>query len=470
MRQYWHHKDIIREFEQIYDNNIGVDRTSFPELIKGKKVIFVCPSLILKGKKLGKWIDSFDIVVRTNNFFPVKPEFQLDYGSKCDILYVNNQFTRETKPFPAKKYGDNGLKWICYKGNIDKGNNEAYTKYLNTRSAIMVTKKINNMVDGALTGTILIQDILDNNPKEFYISGMNLYSGKILDWENQYLPGYLPSKVYADAVKKRESGYFNNKKLHNLQANKNFITNLYKQKKINFDETTAQSLGVELEKKIVIPKQRAEVIEYVNQDHLKNLSKEYEVLKDLIPRKVCIRNAKNAKIGLVDMCNYIKANIHHRKKIKMVEIGSYAGDSTEIFAKYFDEINCIDPWCGGYDQNDAASSSNMQAAENQFDEVMKKYDNIKKYRMLGSSATKFFEDESLSLIYIDGLHTYKGEKEDIENWLPKVKKGDWIAGHDYSQKWPGCIKAVNELQGKLGNDMIDFQTFKDTSWLIRIKK
>ena len=35
-------------------------------------------------------------------------------------------------------------------------------------------------------------------------------------------------------------------------------------------------------------------------------------------------------------------------------------------------------------------------------------------------------------------------KRDIENWLPKVRKGGILAGHDYVHTWPGVIQAVNE--------------------------
>jgi hypothetical protein len=44
------------------------------------------------------------------------------------------------------------------------------------------------------------------------------------------------------------------------------------------------------------------------------------------------------------------------------------------------------------------------------------------------------------------------------NWLPKVKTGGIIAGHDFQDAFPGTMQAVRELLGEpeiLG---------KDTSW------
>lgn len=44
-------------------------------------------------------------------------------------------------------------------------------------------------------------------------------------------------------------------------------------------------------------------------------------------------------------------------------------------------------------------------------------------------------DNSLDWIYIDGDHSYKGVKEDMNGWFSKVRKGGIISGHDYIN-WP----------------------------------
>jgi predicted O-methyltransferase YrrM len=56
-----------------------------------------------------------------------------------------------------------------------------------------------------------------------------------------------------------------------------------------------------------------------------------------------------------------------------------------------------------------------------------------------------FEDESLDVVFIDLTHTYESVKQDIELWLPKVKKGGILAGHDYENDWPEVVKAVDEV-------------------------
>ena len=60
-------------------------------------------------------------------------------------------------------------------------------------------------------------------------------------------------------------------------------------------------------------------------------------------------------------------------------------------------------------------------------------------------ANRFF-DRSIDLIYLDGDHFYERIKQDIEIWLPKIKLGGILSGHDYCDYmgW-GVKKAVDEI-------------------------
>ena len=59
-------------------------------------------------------------------------------------------------------------------------------------------------------------------------------------------------------------------------------------------------------------------------------------------------------------------------------------------------------------------------------------------------AVNRIQDGELDFVYIDGNHTYKYVKKDIELYYPKVKKEGLISGHDYKKNEPGVIRAVNE--------------------------
>lgn len=47
------------------------------------------------------------------------------------------------------------------------------------------------------------------------------------------------------------------------------------------------------------------------------------------------------------------------------------------------------------------------------------------------SASAGFEDKTIDFVWIDGDHSLEGVRADIAAWLPKVKAGGVIAGHDY---------------------------------------
>ncbi len=47
-------------------------------------------------------------------------------------------------------------------------------------------------------------------------------------------------------------------------------------------------------------------------------------------------------------------------------------------------------------------------------------------RMLFQDALQHFDDDSIDLLHIDGLHTYDAVREDFHSWYPKVKPGGII--------------------------------------------
>lgn len=70
-------------------------------------------------------------------------------------------------------------------------------------------------------------------------------------------------------------------------------------------------------------------------------------------------------------------------------------------------------------------------------------------KMPSVEAAKQYADNSLFFVFIDGSHLYEAVKEDILAWLPKVKPGGFIGGHDIDQteEFNGVRKAVDEIIG-----------------------
>lgn len=172
------------------------------------------------------------------------------------------------------------------------------------------------------------------------------------------------------------------------------------------------------------------------------------------------RVAKGQVEGLSKLITYLPENF------EMAEIGSYSGESTVIFAQKAKFISAIDPWENNYDRTDKSSSIfPMSVVENSFDERTRMFTNIKKVKLASVQAAELFESKSLDFVYVDGLHTYSGVKQDILSWLPKIKKKGLIGGHDYTRRparFKQVIRAVNELLG------VPALLFEDTSWLIKL--
>jgi predicted O-methyltransferase YrrM len=59
---------------------------------------------------------------------------------------------------------------------------------------------------------------------------------------------------------------------------------------------------------------------------------------------------------------------------------------------------------------------------------------------LSTAAADHFEDESLDCIFIDGDHSEKAVRADINAYFHKVKPGGILCGHDIDE--PGVAAAV----------------------------
>ena len=146
----------------------------------------------------------------------------------------------------------------------------------------------------------------------------------------------------------------------------------------------------------------------------------------------------------------------------MVEIGSFAGVSSELFALHCKELYCVDLWDPYWEITD---KQRIEFAEFSFDKMSKNYENVYKLKKSSVEASKDFEDGSLDLVYIDAAHDYDSVKQDILTWLPKIKKGGFIAGHDYRYDPNiGVYEAVNDI---FVNDY-KINSFPDSSFIIKL--
>ena len=136
-----------------------------------------------------------------------------------------------------------------------------------------------------------------------------------------------------------------------------------------------------------------------------------------------------------------------------VEVGVWKGRSAsfmgvEIINSNKDiKFDCIDTWEGSVEHKEFDIVVNKELY-NLFIENIEPVKNvINPIKLSSLDAVNLYDDESLDFVFIDASHEYEDVKNDILAWLPKVKVGGILAGHDYLQMWPGVIMAVDELLG-----------------------
>lgn len=144
---------------------------------------------------------------------------------------------------------------------------------------------------------------------------------------------------------------------------------------------------------------------------------------------------------------------------KFVEIGVWAGASISHLAKVLKEskrqceIIAVDVWNAGYvpyyDTNDIRERLGGGDIYDIYNENLQHYDirdMITDDRTISWDAADNYEDDYFDFIYIDAGHNYEDVCKDIDAWMPKLKVGGIISGHDYwlDMTNPGVVKAVDE--------------------------
>jgi len=166
-------------------------------MFQNKKVIIVGPSSYLEDKKSGKFIDSFDLVVRINNLHDIN-NFKLveDLGTKTDIIYFDGSMDQsrfndyikcspkllkctypESEWFFEERCKTNvsGLKNFF---NIEVIDNKIYCKL---KSSLNKNLKVRPN-----SGLIAIVDLLKFPIKELYVTGIDFYRNSYSSYHPDY--------------------------------------------------------------------------------------------------------------------------------------------------------------------------------------------------------------------------------------------------------------------------------------------
>lgn len=144
---------------------------------------------------------------------------------------------------------------------------------------------------------------------------------------------------------------------------------------------------------------------------------------------------------------YLKKN--YKEDLIGVEIGIADGIHAKNLLDILPNLKSlylIDPFTP-YQDGKIYKSSVVSLLDGFIENVLntESYSRIKFIRELSENAVDKIPND-VDFVYIDGNHSYRFVKIDIESYYPKVKSGGVIGGDDYNySRFPGVTKAVDEF-------------------------
>lgn len=153
-----------------------------------------------------------------------------------------------------------------------------------------------------------------------------------------------------------------------------------------------------------------------------------------------------------------------------LELGSKEGRTTSHILEKCELVSviAIDPLAIQPSQADKAGGETYEgwdfaAIEAEFWERTDPWkDRLTFHRKFGDDVGRNLDDASQDLIFIDAAHDYDSVVHDIQTWLPKVRSGGILAGHDYQHKFPSVMRAVADCF-----NLMDVHMEDDSVWWVK---
>ena len=177
------------------------------------------------------------------------------------------------------------------------------------------------------------------------------------------------------------------------------------------------------------------------------------------------------RFNLIPGCNLLPLD---RKELVSIfsEIGYRVGVEIGVNNGRFAQIMCeripgleyygVDPY-NRYDDFQIGSTNQMEKSYQKAARKIEAY-NARIVKTFSALAYSQFENGSVDFVYVDGNHEFKYAFSDILLWLPKIRSGGVMSGHDYGdgvkEAVDFCLKSFRVEQWFL---------LKDTSWFWSVK-
>jgi FtsZ-binding cell division protein ZapB len=124
--------------------------------------------------------------------------------------------------------------------------------------------------------------------------------------------------------------------------------------------------------------------------------------------------------------------IEKTKPRVLVELGTHTGASYFAFCQSISENKtgtkayAVDTWVG--DEHAGFYDESVFRSVEEANQRYKSFSTL--LRTTFDEASKSFDDKSIDLLHIDGLHTYEAVKHDFDTWFPKLAENAVVLFHD----------------------------------------
>ena len=169
---------------------------------------------------------------------------------------------------------------------------------------------------------------------------------------------------------------------------------------------------------------------------------------------------------------WLVMKINQNEYKKVVELGVERGENAAKllhFCPSIKEMTLVDLWepqpgnDGPQDWTDWGHRHNHKKALQRIAPHKNRVD-IRIFKDYTYNVAPQIPDGSQDLVFIDADHGYESCKRDVLDWLPKVRVGGILCGHDAD--WPTVRQAVNEVFGYQYN--IIQHRGKDRIWYVEV--
>jgi hypothetical protein len=196
---------IRKEIVNKYPDITKIDSIEFEKFIQDKKIILVGPAGYLVNKKLGNYIDKFDIIVRVNHGIYV--ESKEDYGSRTDILYhilsrrggdgIHKNITSKEE---IKEWKNLGLKWLVSRHDSHSTRIRELRNYFEFEWMCLTNKFYRDVKyrvgkKNPNTGILALVHLLTLKIKSLHIIGFDFYRSGVYQGYGDIKEGEDPNKV-----------------------------------------------------------------------------------------------------------------------------------------------------------------------------------------------------------------------------------------------------------------------------------